>query len=316
MKNYFNFNMNVTYKNMNPPLMVLILSFDWGMCGITSNNISPIQFLDQKQVTSPNHKVQKRKVQLDPRKHGPTTVKGQTWSTTKLHCAVPNIGEHQNVTFKWSKQQSSTEYFTLSKLNTTYIEDESSPLWIGDDKRYLPTLDQENKDWTLSIRFTQLSDAGIYECEICIFEKCSTSLVHLKLQEARAKIIGGPVKVIPSDKELPLRLSCELINSMEKPAYIFWYHGDRMINYDLEDGATVREGPQGSELIFQKANKTHAGNYSCVPSNARLDSVTVYYGEVGCDPLGDGSGTKMTHQERYMTITILIPLFCFLKQWL
>ncbi|XP_050513365.1 uncharacterized protein LOC126889283 isoform X2 [Diabrotica virgifera virgifera] len=267
----------------------------------------------QKQVTNSNHKVQKRKVQLDPQKKHVPTVKGQTWSTSKLHCTVPTIGK-QNVTFKWSKQQSSNEFFPLTTLDTTYMVNVSSSMWVGDDKRYNSTLDQEDKDWILTIKFAQLSDAGNYQCEICIFEKCSTSIVHLKLQEARAKIIGGPVKVIPSDKELPLRLSCELINSMEKPSYIFWYHGDRMINYDLEDGATVREGPQGSELIFQKANKTHAGNYSCVPSNARLDSVTVYYGEVGCDPFGDGNGTKMTHQERHMTIFILIILFCFLRQ--
>lgn len=48
-----------------------------------------------------------------------------------------------------------------------------------------------------------------------------------------------------------------------------------MINYDLKDGAVVREGRLGTELIFQRALPEHAGNYSCVPSNARQASVMV-----------------------------------------
>ncbi|ENN74615.1 hypothetical protein YQE_08736, partial [Dendroctonus ponderosae] len=49
-----------------------------------------------------------------------------------------------------------------------------------------------------------------------------------------------------------------------------------MINYDLKDGAVVREGRLGTELIFQRALPSHAGNYSCVPSNARQASVQVF----------------------------------------
>lgn len=90
--------------------------------------------------------------------------------------------------------------------------------------------------------------------------------------------MGGPIKRINSDKVLPLRLSCVLKNSIEPPDYIFWYHEDRVINYDLRDGAHVTEGDNGSELIFSKANRSHTGNYSCVPSNARQASVIVLYG--------------------------------------
>lgn len=96
--------------------------------------------------------------------------------------------------------------------------------------------------------------------------------------EAWAEIIDGPIKRINSEKVLPLRLSCVLKNSIEAPEYIFWYHEDRVINYDLGDNAHVREGDKGSELIFSKANRSHTGNYSCVPSNARQASVIVLYG--------------------------------------
>lgn len=119
----------------------------------------------------------------------------------------------------------------------------------------------------------------IFKIVWCITnEKLFLLLINISFSDAHAKIIGGDTKYIPKNKEMPLRLSCVLIHSIEPPKYIFWYRGDRMINYDLEDGATVREGPQGSELIFPKPNEMHVGNYSCVPSNAQLDSVMVKYG--------------------------------------
>lgn len=94
------------------------------------------------------------------------------------------------------------------------------------------------------------------------------------ISEARAEIIGNAVREVDKVGS-PLRLSCELKDSIEAPKYIYWYHGDRIINYDLYDGASVREGRQGSELIFPRAQEDHAGNYSCVPSNARPASVMV-----------------------------------------
>nr|XP_023011846.1 uncharacterized protein LOC111502097 [Leptinotarsa decemlineata] len=140
---------------------------------------------------------------------------------------------------------------------------------------------------------------------------CCSGQVSDRLNKAHAKIFGGPTKKIRKDKELPLRLSCVLINSIEPPEYIFWYHGDRMINYDLEDGATVREGPQGSELIFPKANRTHAGNYSCVPSNAKLDSILVYYEDrTTFAKSQDGSGGKKSpSQDDIVNMLVLISTF-------
>lgn len=73
----------------------------------------------------------------------------------------------------------------------------------------------------------------------------------------------------------PLRLTCILNDSIEPPTYMFWYKDDRVINYDLSDGATVREGRLGTELIFPRAEPAHNGNYSCVPSNAVQADIVV-----------------------------------------
>ncbi|KAF5305384.1 hypothetical protein FQA39_LY09213 [Lamprigera yunnana] len=131
----------------------------------------------------------------------------------------------------------------------------------------------ESTEWILHIRYSQITDSGLYECQVTTHPAASL-FVELQLVEAHADIVGGSEKIVKSGSSL--RLSCVLRRSTEPPDYIFWYHADRMINYDLKGGAAVRHGRQGSELIIPRAEMKHAGNYSCVPSNARSANVTVH----------------------------------------
>jgi hypothetical protein len=66
------------------------------------------------------------------------------------------------------------------------------------------------------------------------------SLSH-SLAEARAEISG------PSEKYLKpgsvLRLTCRVVENIENPLYIFWYHNNRMINYDSHRGVNVSTEP-------------------------------------------------------------------------
>lgn len=48
-----------------------------------------------------------------------------------------------------------------------------------------------------------------------------------------------------------------------------------MINYVLTGGSAVRHGRKGSELIIPRAQPSDAGDYMCVPSNARQANVYV-----------------------------------------
>lgn len=73
-----------------------------------------------------------------------------------------------------------------------------------------------------------------------------------------------------------LRLICLLRHSMEPPAYIFWYHDSRMINYDLARGVEVTHERFSSELVLPRALSDDSGNYTCVPSNAQPASITVH----------------------------------------
>lgn len=72
--------------------------------------------------------------------------------------------------------------------------------------------------------------------------------------------------------------------------HLYRYFGDRMINYDLDEGYMVEDYSKYynssnsnyntnlviSILIVESVNKKHAGNYSCSPSNAKPTQVTVH----------------------------------------
>ncbi|GLV39768.1 defective proboscis extension response 13 [Carabus blaptoides fortunei] len=174
-----------------------------------------------------------------------------------MHCEVTDIGES---TVTWIRRK---DYQLLTVGLTTYSSDE----------RFFTAHGRNSEDWTLHLRFATEKDAGLYECQISTHPPTSL-FVELQLVEAHADIVGGPDKIVKSGSSL--RLTCVLRRSTEPPAYVFWYHGARMINFDLGGGAAVRHGRQSSELHIPKAQKQHAGNYSCVPSNARPASVNVH----------------------------------------
>ncbi|XP_008195603.1 uncharacterized protein LOC659108 isoform X1 [Tribolium castaneum] len=189
-----------------------------------------------------------------------TNETAQLGSTAELQCFIKYPTAALNVL--WWKVNSSTLLTTNNRTNTG-------------DKRFQARLKDENTNhWLLRIKYTKPSDAGVYECRIeGDFE--ASIFVFLHLQKATAVIQGS----VPDGTRLvevgtTLRLSCFLVNSIESPKYIFWYKENRMINYDLDDGESIREGRQGSELIFPTARLSHTGNYSCVPSNA--DQANLY----------------------------------------
>lgn len=96
------------------------------------------------------------------------------------------------------------------------------------------------------------------------------------ITEAKAEISG------PSEKYLKpgsgLRLQCNVVQSTEIPTYVFWYHNNRMINYDVDRGINVTTDltAKTSTLSITSAATKHSGNYSCVPSNAQPASTYVH----------------------------------------
>ena len=75
--------------------------------------------------------------------------------------------------------------------------------------------------------------------------------------------MGEPDKHVRSGSTF--ELVCVLRDSTEPPVYVFWYHNDRMINYDNERGVVVSSDVEKSILTIQEAQKSDSGNYTCQP---------------------------------------------------
>ena len=67
--------------------------------------------------------------------------------------------------------------------------------------------------------------------------------------------------------------------------YVFWYHEERMVNYDLSSTSSVsvktteESGITRSVLTIANADPKDAGNYTCKPSNAIAASIQVFVSE-------------------------------------
>lgn len=75
-----------------------------------------------------------------------------------------------------------------------------------------------------------------------------------------------------------VHLKCVITQSLEEPAYIFWYHdNERVLNYDRSvlDIRMERISPDTTvgTLIIYHGRPSDSGNYTCSPSN--LDSASV-----------------------------------------
>lgn len=68
------------------------------------------------------------------------------------------------------------------------------------------------------------------------FPKC-----HSIRLEARAEISGPPIRYLTPGSAL--RLQCRVVQNTEASEYIFWYHDNRMINYDIDRGINVSTEP-------------------------------------------------------------------------
>merc|ERR1712107_150620 len=66
----------------------------------------------------------------------------------------------------------------------------------------------------------------------------------------------------------------------QPPAYIFWFHNSRMINYDQSEGVSVEVSGVSNKMMRSVLTLTNismssAGQYTCSPSMTRSDSVNI-----------------------------------------
>uniref|UniRef100_A0A4Y0BIW0 Ig-like domain-containing protein n=1 Tax=Anopheles funestus TaxID=62324 RepID=A0A4Y0BIW0_ANOFN len=232
-----------------------------------------------------------------------TLVTSQIGSTAHVPCRIHHIGEG---VVSWIRRK---DYHLLTVGLTTYSSDE----------RFSATHLQNSEDWTLQIKFVQDRDAGLYECQVSTHPPTSIFL-ELKVVEARAEIVGPQVKYLTPDSTL--KLICRVVQSTEASAFIFWYHNNRMINYDLDRGINVSTEADFhySELTISQASKEHSGNYTCVPSNSQPASVVVHIFK-GDNPAAmyheHRSSSTIPYRDRLEMLRLLafLMVLLFVRYW-
>ncbi|KAG8236122.1 hypothetical protein J437_LFUL000485 [Ladona fulva] len=80
-----------------------------------------------------------------------------------------------------------------------------------------------------------------------------------------------------------ISLVCIIEKSPSPPQYVFWYHNERMINYDTSRGGITVETEPGpkthSRLTIRDASDADSGNYTCSASNTEPASIHVFVSE-------------------------------------
>lgn len=191
----------------------------------------------------------------------PRNVTTQLGQTVYLHCKVHNLGDK---TVTWIRRR---DFHVLTVGLVTYTADD----------RFGSVNIERSDDWMLQIKMATLADEGLYECQVNTHPLISF-FVTLTVLVPKASIREAPDLYVKTGSSI--NLTCVISQSPEPPVFVFWYHNDRMINYDSSGGEiTVQKAGKDqaiSRMFIKNAQPHDSGNYTCCPSNADATSISVH----------------------------------------
>ncbi|RWS16914.1 Neurotrimin-like protein, partial [Dinothrombium tinctorium] len=198
----------------------------------------------------------------------PKNVTAQIGHSVYLHCIVEPIGDKM---ISWIRLH---DFHLLTVGLFTYTSDYRFVIRHG-------TL--QANDWALQIKHVTPKDEGLYECQVNTDPPRST-YYYLHVVVPYAGMVGSPDDMLVRPGSI-INLTCVISRSPEPPAFVFWYHNDRMINYDYNSNdnrgeITMHKDAEKSDtvisrLIIRNARLSDSGNYTCTPSNAEPTSIYV-----------------------------------------
>lgn len=227
-------------------------------------------------------------------------VTAQLGKSAFLHCRIRQLGDR---TVSWVRQR---DLHILTVGTYTYTS----------DQRFHSIHLEGSEDWTLEIRYTQKWDAGVYECQVSTEPKMSLN-ISLSVVVAKARIPEGSNLYIQSGNTI--NLTCVVTDTRTPPVYVFWYHDDRMINYDSSRREGIRvvteRGPATtvSRLQVLDAATRDSGNYSCIPSYADPANITVHVLN-GEKPAAMQHGRQGNLAERSLSSLLLVSAVLLLHR--
>lgn len=205
---------------------------------------------------------------------------------THLHCTVKDIGDR---TVSWIRK---SDLHVLT----------SDVLTFTGDQRFSAHHASDSNSWALQIKYTQLRDAGEYQCQVNTEPKISFS-VFLTVKEAEARIDSPSNKEVHVKQRSKVKLTCVVdlgSGSGADSTAVFWYLDGQALDWLGQTGpgrgvrVTERRGRQLiSTLVIERADMHHAGKFTCAPSYAKPDTVTLHVidGESRAELQGNGDAS-------------------------
>lgn len=92
--------------------------------------------------------------------------------------------------------------------------------------------------------------------------------------ESKAMIDGDYDVHVHEGSEV--ELICRVKDATTKPPFIFWFHNESMVNFQVTRPLHVDRGAFWSSLSISKATLSDAGQYRCEPSDAIPANLTLH----------------------------------------
>jgi len=222
-----------------------------------------------------------------------TNVTAYFGSTAILSCKIRNNQEDNPVS--WIRLR---DWHILSTGPNTFTQDE----------RFTVRHTQGDNDWTLAIKFVNQRDQGVYVCQVSTSTGSLSHYYNLAIIVPRAYILGADEYYAMAGGDISL--VCIIEDTLEPPQYVYWYHNDKIINYDTKRtrvsfdlGKSSRK--TSSRLVIASVEKSDSGNYTCSTTNAEPSTISVYVSE-GDKTLHLHDGTPTTTSQSLLLFAMAI----------
>jgi len=188
-------------------------------------------------------------------------------STAILSCKIRNNIEDNPVS--WIRLR---DWHILSTGPNTFTQDE----------RFAVRHTAGENDWTLAIKFVNQRDQGVYVCQVSTETGSVSHYYNLGIIVPRAYILGADEYYAQAGGDISL--VCIIEDTLEPPQYVYWYHNDKIINYDTKRtrvsfdlGENTKK--TSSRLVIATVEKSDSGNYTCSTTHAEPSTISVYVSE-------------------------------------
>ncbi|XP_045603355.1 uncharacterized protein [Procambarus clarkii] len=190
----------------------------------------------------------------------PRKVKVQAGKTAELACRVLD------------KAEKKVSWIRHGDLHILTVDEYK----YSSDKRVSVRLEEERKEWVLIIDNVKEEDSGMYECQVS-GKSVLSFIVSLEVVVPRAEVVHGPGIFV--HRGSTINLTCVVTHGTQRPVYVYWYHYDKVLDYEGRGGVVVfTEASTNtvSHLLMRDARPEDSGVYSCRPSNGEDAYATLH----------------------------------------